>query len=418
MAFYDLVLRVINQASSFNQENVLRGFVAKPEFANLSPAQIIQLVNVFSSPYQCSALRVFTGARCNAVLFCRFSASDISSLINVFSSPYQCQALEIVAKIQSFSNWTLEQICNLLNTFGSPYQCGALQILIRNMSCQSWSSTHVSTLLNVFGSPYQVQALQCMAPYLPQTAWSYDILSVFASAYVPQASAIIKQYAPDLPEPSKPKTTNFLSNSIVVNGINDNGNGNTISIQNGLVAFLGNNSTSTVIPNSIVVRDGMSSINFLNGGSGIVINSNNHNINRPLDDDSHVEQEQMYRAMLASVQEQAQYKIKELEKKLAQQQQPVVDSSQKSENSKSVVDDKADSAIQPKQPKHDNNANEENSDINNNDKTVCIICLDKPRNMAFANCGHAVCCETCTTNLKTCPICRQAITSAIKIFLS
>ncbi|KAF7806013.1 E3 ubiquitin-protein ligase RGLG2-like [Senna tora] len=48
------------------------------------------------------------------------------------------------------------------------------------------------------------------------------------------------------------------------------------------------------------------------------------------------------------------------------------------------------------------------------DNHVCPICLTEPKNMAFG-CGHQTCCE-CGQNLDTCPICRSAIDTRIRLY--
>lgn len=48
------------------------------------------------------------------------------------------------------------------------------------------------------------------------------------------------------------------------------------------------------------------------------------------------------------------------------------------------------------------------------DNQVCPICLTNPKDMAFG-CGHQTCCE-CGQDLQTCPICRSAIHTRIKLY--
>lgn len=45
----------------------------------------------------------------------------------------------------------------------------------------------------------------------------------------------------------------------------------------------------------------------------------------------------------------------------------------------------------------------------------CVICLDAKKTHVAKECGHKACCEACTKNLTTCPICR-APTTWIKVF--
>ena len=39
----------------------------------------------------------------------------------------------------------------------------------------------------------------------------------------------------------------------------------------------------------------------------------------------------------------------------------------------------------------------------------CIICIEKPIDCCFCDCGHCITCFKCATSLKICPICRQNI---------
>ena len=48
-------------------------------------------------------------------------------------------------------------------------------------------------------------------------------------------------------------------------------------------------------------------------------------------------------------------------------------------------------------------------------KRQCVVCLERPRYVRFAPCGHATCCEECAEKLmapdmpRTCPLCRTRI---------
>jgi hypothetical protein len=46
----------------------------------------------------------------------------------------------------------------------------------------------------------------------------------------------------------------------------------------------------------------------------------------------------------------------------------------------------------------------------------CIVCVDAPRSIALAPCGHVCSCEDCAGELRQCPICRQAIDGRLKVF--
>lgn len=53
----------------------------------------------------------------------------------------------------------------------------------------------------------------------------------------------------------------------------------------------------------------------------------------------------------------------------------------------------------------------------NSDET-CVICLDLPRKVAFTPCGHVVACESCSSKLHDCPMCREKIVNKQKLFFS
>mmetsp|Transcript_45513 Transcript_45513/g.90152 ORF Transcript_45513/g.90152 Transcript_45513/m.90152 type:complete len:332 (+) Transcript_45513:83-1078(+) len=52
----------------------------------------------------------------------------------------------------------------------------------------------------------------------------------------------------------------------------------------------------------------------------------------------------------------------------------------------------------------------------------CVVCLDLPREFAMIPCGHLALCATCQLKLCTqgssCPVCRQLITSTVRVFQS
>ena len=77
-SFFKLVSKVVGQASSFNQAQVLRGFEDQAEFQQLQPRQVITIINSFSSPYQVEALNVFT---VYPAILSRFHAHDIAELV-------------------------------------------------------------------------------------------------------------------------------------------------------------------------------------------------------------------------------------------------------------------------------------------------------------------------------------------------
>ena len=47
----------------------------------------------------------------------------------------------------------------------------------------------------------------------------------------------------------------------------------------------------------------------------------------------------------------------------------------------------------------------------------CVICLEKEAVVAFIPCGHRCTCEGCAPSLRCCPVCRQPIREANRIFV-
>ena len=50
------------------------------------------------------------------------------------------------------------------------------------------------------------------------------------------------------------------------------------------------------------------------------------------------------------------------------------------------------------------------------DENLCKICVNNMVECVFSECGHMICCMNCSSNLKTCPICRKKIVIVIKVF--
>ncbi|XP_043575813.1 E3 ubiquitin-protein ligase LRSAM1 isoform X2 [Chiloscyllium plagiosum] len=46
----------------------------------------------------------------------------------------------------------------------------------------------------------------------------------------------------------------------------------------------------------------------------------------------------------------------------------------------------------------------------------CVVCLEQESQMIFLPCGHVCCCQTCGTELSTCPLCRKDIEQKIRIY--
>ncbi|XP_023643900.1 E3 ubiquitin-protein ligase SPL1 isoform X2 [Capsella rubella] len=47
---------------------------------------------------------------------------------------------------------------------------------------------------------------------------------------------------------------------------------------------------------------------------------------------------------------------------------------------------------------------------------LCVICLDRKYNAAFVQCGHMCCCVRCSSQLSTCPLCREPIEQVLRIY--
>ena len=49
---------------------------------------------------------------------------------------------------------------------------------------------------------------------------------------------------------------------------------------------------------------------------------------------------------------------------------------------------------------------------------TCVVCLSKPRNVAFFDCGHLATCSDCVNGLYDCPLCRTKIREQRRIFFN
>lgn len=47
------------------------------------------------------------------------------------------------------------------------------------------------------------------------------------------------------------------------------------------------------------------------------------------------------------------------------------------------------------------------------ESSECCICLCEEKDSVFNPCGHYVACESCTCELKKCPICRMEVLSVV-----
>ncbi len=63
-----------------------------------------------------------------------------------------------------------------------------------------------------------------------------------------------------------------------------------------------------------------------------------------------------------------------------------------------------------------------NIHINNIDRRLCIICMDRERNTVMNPCGHMLCCEQCSNEIfhsnPKCPICKKKLSNYTRIIIS
>ena len=66
-----------------------------------------------------------------------------------------------------------------------------------------------------------------------------------------------------------------------------------------------------------------------------------------------------------------------------------------------------------------------NSSVSNNpsqddEKNLCVVCMENPAQIAITVCGHLCLCPQCSSSLNACPLCRATFTSSdlLKIFVS
>jgi hypothetical protein len=50
--------------------------------------------------------------------------------------------------------------------------------------------------------------------------------------------------------------------------------------------------------------------------------------------------------------------------------------------------------------------------------SVCVVCLEKQREIVFVTCGHLICCQVCSGKVSLCPVCREDIQRRQRVFLS
>lgn len=50
------------------------------------------------------------------------------------------------------------------------------------------------------------------------------------------------------------------------------------------------------------------------------------------------------------------------------------------------------------------------------ERSRCLVCMEKEREVAFIPCGHRACCQKCAGNLSVCPLCRARIDHRLRTF--
>ena len=51
------------------------------------------------------------------------------------------------------------------------------------------------------------------------------------------------------------------------------------------------------------------------------------------------------------------------------------------------------------------------------DRESCVVCLDEAKSHALVPCGHRCVCGPCGVRLGQCPVCRQAVTMAMRVWM-
>ena len=58
-----------------------------------------------------------------------------------------------------------------------------------------------------------------------------------------------------------------------------------------------------------------------------------------------------------------------------------------------------------------------NDNINKyNEKFMCSVCYEYPKNVLFMPCKHFACCDDCSENVYVCCICRDNVKERIRIY--
>ena len=51
------------------------------------------------------------------------------------------------------------------------------------------------------------------------------------------------------------------------------------------------------------------------------------------------------------------------------------------------------------------------------DRESCVVCLDEDKSHALVPCGHRCVCGPCGERLAQCPVCRQAVTTMMRVWI-
>jgi len=51
------------------------------------------------------------------------------------------------------------------------------------------------------------------------------------------------------------------------------------------------------------------------------------------------------------------------------------------------------------------------------EQALCVVCQEEPRQVVFQPCRHLVCCKSCSTSLRSCPMCRAEIKHRLEVYL-
>jgi hypothetical protein len=67
---------------------------------------------------------------------------------------------------------------------------------------------------------------------------------------------------------------------------------------------------------------------------------------------------------------------------------------------------------------HHININVQTERVQPNEGTICLCCMDTPRNVLFMPCSHICYCSRCAANTMTCPVCRTPVNSQMNVYIA